>query len=158
MPTTARTAYPFTTHVLALHNTATPCDLSRIFLPAAAQCVALGRLSRTLCTARTACSGAPHSYTSGSLPDISSSAHLLRLKRNPRNMIPAQIAVKRLRPSPSRPKVDNFNRLPDALHQLRPGQCPASILHQIPPNSKGGAAAPPHFLIYSPRRPLRRPM
>lgn len=158
MPTTARTAYPFTTHVLALHNTATPCDLSRIFLPAAAQCVALGTTSRTVCTARTACSGAPHSYTSGSLPDISSSAHLLRLKRNPRNMIPAQIAVKRLRPSPSRPKVDNFNRLPDTLHQLRPGQCPASILHQIPPNGKGDAAAPPHFLIYSPRRPLRRPM
>lgn len=153
-----RTTYPLILHSFASHNTATSLDLSRIFLLAAAQCVALGTTSRTVCTARTACSGAPHSYTSGSLPDISSSAHLLRLKRNPRNMIPAQIAVKRLRPSPSRPKVDNFNRLPDALHQLRPGQCPAPIFHQIPPNVKGDAAAPPHFLIYSPRRPLRRPM
>lgn len=153
-----RTTYPLILHSFASHNTAISLDLSRLFRTAAAQCAALGTTSRTVCTARTACSGAPHSYTSGSSPDISSSPHLLRLKCNPRDMIPAQIAVKRLRPSPSRPKVDNFNRLPDALHQLRPGQCPASILHQIPPNSKGGAAAPPHFLIYSPRRPLRRPM
>lgn len=68
-----RTTYPLILHSFASHNTATSLDLSRIFLPAAAQCVALGTTSRTVCTDRTACSGAPHSYTSGSLSDIFSS-------------------------------------------------------------------------------------